>query len=467
MSVAGGLRKRFEFVPGQHRPRPVRNGLIFLGLIAFALYCGYSKDIPLIGGGGHEIKAIFPSANNVIPGNQVRVQGVEVGVVDKVERAPSGRGAQITMKIKEGKNVTVRRDASAHVYWRTLLGGNFYVELEPGSRSAPEMPDGGTIPMSRTTSQVEFDQLLTSFDDGARTGIQTFFKEFKRGFAQPAAPRETIRELSPALRATARGLPGLRGTRPGSDLPDLARGASRALGALARSESELAGLVEHTDTALAVTAARSQDIGSMLDQAPATLADTRTTMTRLRTTLDTLDPVADDLRPGSRRLAGAVTAATPTMNELARLVPTALPFLRDIDPAVRSLRRAAKVGVPLMQDLNPTLVRTAKQINPFLNARNADTKLRNSWAIGPFFASIGSASSEFDELGHVQNFQTQPSIRSSLAVGCEAHLAKQKLLLTKTNEEICKGLVSGLQEAFTPADHPKADEQPVPLEGGR
>jgi virulence factor Mce-like protein len=467
MSVASNLRRRFEFVPGQHRPHPVRNGLVFLGLIAFALYCGYSKDIPLIGGGGQEVKAIFPSANNIIPGNQVRVQGVEVGVVDKVERAPGGRGAQITMRIKDDKGITVKRDAAAQVYWRTLLGGNFYVELEPGSRSAPAMPDGGTIPMSRTTSQVEFDQLLTAFDGDARTGIQTSLEEFKRGFADPAAPRATIEELSPALRATARGLPGLRGTRPGSDLPDLARGASRALGALARSEAELAGLVEHTDTALAVTAARSQEIGSMLEQAPATLADTTTTMTRLRTTLAELDPVADDLRPGARRLAGSVKAATPAMDELARLVPSALPFLRDIDPAVRSLRRAAKVGVPLMDDLNPTLVRTAKQINPFLNARNKDTKLKNAWAIGPFFASIGSTSSEFDELGHVQNFQTQPSIRSSLAVGCEAHLAKQKLLLTKSNEQICKNLVTGLQEALTPADHPKVNEQPVPLQDGR
>jgi virulence factor Mce-like protein len=451
VSLANSVRRRFEFVPGQHRPHPVRNGIIFMALLAFLLYIGYTRDVPLLNEGGQEVTAQFESAVGVISRTDVRVNGVSVGQVEDVKRHPSGEGAQITMKIKDGKGVTVKEDARAGIYWRTLLGGNFYIELQPGSPSADDID--AEIPLSRTTTQIEFDQLLTSFNPNARKGIQTFIREFDDGFDEAGPPARTLDRLGPAMEQVADGLPALRGSQPGSDIPELARGASRTLGALARKESDLAGLIEHAETSIAVTAARRQDIGTTLRDAPETMDDTRATLARVRVTLDELDPIADDLRPGLRDLDETLAAARPTMRTLRAFVPDATPFLRDIDPAVRSVSAAAYDGVPLMQRLNPTLDRTRNEINPFLDKRDDETNLKNSWAIGPFFGAVGSSGAgPYDINGHVQNFATVNAFGNEIA--------SQDCARFGANAAACRTLTTTLGKLLGAG--PNAGSVPVP-----
>jgi ABC-type transporter Mla subunit MlaD len=440
----GGWRSRFVVVPGQHRPKPLRNGLIGLGILAVLLWCGYTKNIPFLNDGGQTLKAVFPSADNIIPGSQVRVHGVDVGLVKHVDRGPGGRGALITMKLKGDNKVTVHNDARAGVYWRTLLGGNFYVDLDPGSPSAPKMANGGTIPLSRTTSQVEFDQLLTSFNGDARSGLKSFFREFDKGFSDPDAPGAAIDALPSAAKSVAGGVPSLRGTRPGDDLPTLARQGSRALGALSRSENDLAGLIDNAHTALSVTAARREDIGSMLQQAPATMTQARQTFARLRTTFDKLDPISDGVRPGVRAIPATLRQATPAMNQLKAVLPIAQPVLRDINPALRSLQRAANTGLPLMQKFDPTLQRTNDKLIPWLDKRDSGTKLKNAWAIGPFFNALADSSKTFDVNGHVQNFQTLNTSADALGF-LPCHFTLFDKVQPEQEQAACKAIGDGIQ----------------------
>lgn len=394
----------FTFIPGQHKPKPIRNGLIFFAIVFALLFMGYTKDVPLLNEGAFELEAHVENSANIYSGNQVRVRGVQVGKVTGVERDASGEGAIVKMDITDD-DVKIKKDARANVYWRTLLAGNFYMEIDPGSRSAAEMEDGGRIPIERTDTQVELDQLNTTLDDPGREGVRTFFREFQKGFDGESAGK-AIDRVGPAMEELAPSMRALRGVEPGKDIPDLARGASRTLGALARSEDDLAGLITSANTALAVTAARRQDIGSMLDQAPATFDDTRTTLARLRTTLDILDPVADKLRPGVARLDATVNRVRPTMRTLTQFVPDAMPVLRDADPAVRRLQTASRKGAPLVRELAPTLDRLTKEINPWLESRNPHSGLKTSWGIGPFFAAIGNSAGNFDANGFTQNFDT-------------------------------------------------------------
>jgi ABC-type transporter Mla subunit MlaD len=350
------------------------------------------------------------------------------------------------MKVDEADGLKIHRDARAGVYWRTLLGGNFYVDLDPGSRSAPEIGDDGTIPLSRTSSQVEFDQLLDSYSGGARRGIKTFIGAFEQGFSHPRAPGASIQALAPTMRNVASGVPALRGTQPGADIPTLARDGSRALGALSRSEADLAGLIDSGDTAFSVTAARRADIGSMLQQAPVTMADTRVTLGRLRGTFDRLDPVAEALRPGARQLDDTVAAARPAMVQLRRVLPVAVPFLRDIDPALRDLSRAARSGQPVLEDLNPALDRTNADIVPWLGKRDDETKLKNAWAIGPFFATLASSSETFDSGGHVQNFQTLNGPGALGSATCQTSFFDRNP--PENEDEACRAVVGALNQVL-------------------
>ena len=61
----------------------------------------------------------------------------------------------------------VHEDATLKVRPRLFLEGNFFVDLHPGTPSAPKLDDGGTIPLSQTATPVQLDQVLAS--SGARS----------------------------------------------------------------------------------------------------------------------------------------------------------------------------------------------------------------------------------------------------------------------------------------------------------
>lgn len=393
------MRGLFDYVPGLHRSRPVLWGAVATLVTIMILALGFTGWTPFPDR-AQTVTARFNAALHVYPSTPVRVRGVDVGTVNSATLAPGG-GVDVRLRIAEG--ITLHRDASATLVWRTLLGRNIYVALDPGTAGSPLLSQD-LIPRSRTSSQVELDQVVGSLQPVARLGMRRFFDEFDQGLTG-AAPRQAIGILGPALQASATSITALRGGRPGTDIPNVVRGGQRVLAALDSNEAALAGLIGSADAALRVTATRRIDLGSIVSQAPSTLGQTRATMTRLRRTLDVLDPLAEHLLGGVRAVAPAVTAATPTMQQLVAIVPTAIPALRDLQPALRSLGTLGRTGVPLVSELTPTVTRTATQIVPFLNQRSGTTQLRNYEAVGPFFSAIDSSASTLDAGGFMQRFQ--------------------------------------------------------------
>ena len=395
----------FDLQPGQHKPKVVRNGAVFALLIAVFLWILYTKpSIPFLSSSGPTIKADFAYAADVEPGDTpVRVLGVNVGVVSGVNRLPSGHGVQVTMTLNSGSGVTVKQDASASLRWRTLLGLNYYVDLTPGSTSAPPL-GGRAIPESRTSTQVELDQALEPLNAQGRQAVQTTIDQFDAGFADPTAVGQTIQNLAPAMTNLAAGLPALRGTEPG-DLPALMASTSKAMGALARDEVALGGMIDSGSVALGVTAAQRIDLGSTFDLAPDALEQTQATMARLRVTLGILDPVAEQLRPGARKLYRAATLTRTALSAATPLLGDLKPTRAAIRPSVTALATAAKAGVPVINSLTPTLDRVTTSFLPFLNATDSETKLKNYEAVGPAVAGVDSAISFGDQYGTLADFE--------------------------------------------------------------
>src|SRR3954447_7548953 len=253
-------RQRMEIVPGRHRPKRVRNGAIFVAAVVIFLWIIYTKPtLPFLGPKGTTVTADLGYGANIRPGyTPVRVHGVDVGQVTSVKRPPSGRGVRVKLLVLDGKGVKLHQDASLSLRWRTLLGRNMYVDLDPGSPSAPALP-GNFIPRSRTSDQVELDTALEPLDSSGRRAFQTMINEFDRGFSDPQAFAGTLDAAAPALRNAARGLKPLTGTQP-DDLHDLVSSTSRALGALARNEQALGGVLDNGRLALGATAARRADV---------------------------------------------------------------------------------------------------------------------------------------------------------------------------------------------------------------
>jgi virulence factor Mce-like protein len=396
--------KLFDRPPGQFRPNLVVRGLVVVAIFGALMLILYGRGIPFMSGGGQTVKAIFASAPlNARPGKTpVRVRGVNIGQVTAVQRAPGGDGVLVTMQLDDARGYALHQDAHAHLYWRTLLGFNYYVQLDPGSPSAPPLSDH-TIPLSRTTTQVMIDQVLDAINAPSRAGIRAMLSQFDQGFDNPAPVEQTLANLSPSMNDLGPGLSALQGTQPG-DLTTLVRGTSRLMGTLARSEVDLGGLINSADTSLAVTAARNTEIGETLQSAPGTMQQTQDTMVRLRGTIDALDPLAERLVPGAQELAPAATVLQPALAELRGVLAKARPLLGELQPALVHLQAASRQGAPLLTGMMPTLGRTSGVLIPWLKEQNPDTNLKNFEAVGPTFATVGSSAAMFDGYSHIQRF---------------------------------------------------------------
>lgn len=147
-------------------------GLIAVGLIAVAAFFAFSKNNPF--SAPYKLTAVFETANNLKPNSPVRIAGVEVGKVKKVE-ALTGRdngAARVEMEILE-KGLPIHEDAELKVRPRVFLEGNFFIEIQPGSPSAPKVPDGGKpIPINQTSAPVQLGDILSALQSDTRSDLQ-------------------------------------------------------------------------------------------------------------------------------------------------------------------------------------------------------------------------------------------------------------------------------------------------------
>ncbi len=129
--------------PGQRQPwSRFRVGLLALVLVLIAVYFAFTKHIPFTH--GYRVHAVFQSSNNLRPGSPVRIAGVNVGKVVDVGRYRHTNLSDVTMEIYDA-GLPIHKDATLKIRPRIFLEGNFFVDLKPGSPSAPTVAEGGTI----------------------------------------------------------------------------------------------------------------------------------------------------------------------------------------------------------------------------------------------------------------------------------------------------------------------------------
>ena len=83
------------------------------------------------------VRAIFDNASTIVPGEDVKIAGVPVGIVSDMEvtttRRPRSRSRSTTTSSRRSKT-----DATCRIRLQGLIGERF-VECEPGSTSAPQL----------------------------------------------------------------------------------------------------------------------------------------------------------------------------------------------------------------------------------------------------------------------------------------------------------------------------------------
>src|SRR3954463_843608 len=164
-------------------------GAIVLAVALAATYFGFTKHVPFTH--GFRVKAVFPSANSIRANSPVRIAGVTVGKVKKIERQDGTDAAVVTMEIKK-KGLPIHKDATIKIRPRIFLEGNFFVDVKPGTPTAPTIDDGDTIPMTQTATPVQFDQVLSILQSDTRDSLRKTLDGLGTGLSyKPSRAQDT------------------------------------------------------------------------------------------------------------------------------------------------------------------------------------------------------------------------------------------------------------------------------------
>ena len=117
--------------PRQRAASPFKAGVIALVVIALFTYFAFTKANPFAN--PYELHAVFDRANRLHERSPVRIAGVDVGKVTKVEPLERRLGlARVTMEIEDA-GLPIHKDAELKVRSRLFLEGNYFVDLHPGT----------------------------------------------------------------------------------------------------------------------------------------------------------------------------------------------------------------------------------------------------------------------------------------------------------------------------------------------
>ena len=195
------------------RPSNAAIAIIFLLIFTVGPYLAFTKHIPFTGY-GYELNAAFSNSANISKNSPVRIAGVDVGKVIKTEA--DGDATKVTFTVADAGR-PIHSDAYAVIKPRIFLEGNFFIELDPGSPSAPDMDSGGTIPVSRTSTAVQIDEIFTSLQSPVRADFARALEAFGGALSDVPTAAEDATQLPEMQGKTgAAGLNGALSSQPSS-----------------------------------------------------------------------------------------------------------------------------------------------------------------------------------------------------------------------------------------------------------
>jgi virulence factor Mce-like protein len=106
------------------------------------------------------LTASFPRTVSLYEGSDVRVLGVAIGKVEKIEP----NGTSVKVKMWYDADYDVPKDADAVIISPSIVGDRF-VQLTPVYTEGPKLEDGATLDMTRTSTPLELDDIYQSLDD--------------------------------------------------------------------------------------------------------------------------------------------------------------------------------------------------------------------------------------------------------------------------------------------------------------
>ena len=338
--------------------------LLVLSLAVAGYILGKERfHFPFIQSSPFTINAEFSTAQAVTPGQgqSVRVSGVQIGQIGSVT-LNNGR-AIVQLQVNNEYKHLIHTDATALLRPKTGLK-DMFVEIDPGSKAAPVVKPGYTIPVANTNPDINVDEILSALDGDTRNYLSLLVNGAGAGLQNHGGSdlAGVLERFEPTHRDLAR-LNGAIAVR-GADLRQLVNSLQRLNTALVAKQAQIVSLVDAGSHVFRAFASENGNISRALVDLPGTLSQTTSTLQKVQTFARLLGPTSANLLPAARALPAANSAisalalpSTPIVrNQIRPFVIAARPLVRQLQPAAINLAKAT-----------PNLSRTLNVLNRLFN----------------------------------------------------------------------------------------------------
>jgi phospholipid/cholesterol/gamma-HCH transport system substrate-binding protein len=341
-------------------------GLIALVVILVAVFFAFTKDIPFTK--PYELKATFENSPPIQKNQAVRIAGVNVGKVSKIEPVGGDSPAVVvTMKLNDDA-LPIHKDATIKVRPRIFFEGNLFFDVRPGTPGSPELDSGDTIPASQTSAPVQLDQVLGTLQADTRKGLQKLLEGYGGSLGAKPQPGEDDDQVEAvkgltggqALNKTLDYSPqALRGAAVvnqallGSDLHDLSKligGQQKVLTALGTHEASLKDLITNFNVTMAALAAEGDNLRQTVHELPEVLEAANPALDKLNAAFPPTRAWALEMIPGVRETPATIQAAFPWISQTRALLrPSELQGLvKELQPAIDDFASFTKSQTELL-----------------------------------------------------------------------------------------------------------------------
>ena len=171
----------------------------------------------------------------------------------------------------------IHANATADIRPRLFLEGSYYIDLQPGTPSAPALGSGQTLPAANTTGPVQLDRVLSALNSNTRANLQTLLRGFggaldgkptpaqdatqdptQRGLTAGQSLNESLNYAYKAFQASSIVNEALLGQQP-HDLSGVVVGLDHTFSGLSASQAHLAHLITSFNATMGALAARQDD----------------------------------------------------------------------------------------------------------------------------------------------------------------------------------------------------------------
>lgn len=261
--------------------------LVFSVAVTWMVFATLQRNIA---GPTSTYSAMFKDVSGLAEGDDVRVAGVRVGRVDKIDLTSDYR-AKVTFQIHS--NQTLYTNTLASVTYQNIIGQR-YVGLSQGEGDKRKLPAGAQIPENRTNPSFDISYMLN--------GFEPLFTELD--------PQQ-VDNLTNAIITAFQGNQG--------SLLTLTTQASVLTQTLAGPDAALGDLIANLDKLMTTLAKQSQNLETMLSQTSATLS-------ALNGRRQELVSSVGSITANVTRLSAIVNAITPDVQQFITREPGLLKY---------------------------------------------------------------------------------------------------------------------------------------------